>query len=231
MAQPKNYQFDLPATGRPSNVILPEAWYPGIQQYWQASTSKRIVDPILGIKAVVIHATAGSSSQGAISVIKAKKASFHWLIPDEDELQHGKLVWACAPEARAAWHVRNDCSHSDVNDGKTRVNHWSLGIEVVNNQQNNDKFSDWQVEITAQIIRYCWEKYPNLKHIVSHAKLDPTRRSDPGVNFPWDKFKDLVLNGITSSDPANIGLLALINNAPEASSISLDTNIEGCCEG
>jgi len=62
MAQPKNYQFDLPATGRPSNVILPEAWYPGIQQYWQASTSKRIVDPILGIKAVVIHATAGSSS-------------------------------------------------------------------------------------------------------------------------------------------------------------------------
>ncbi len=50
-------------------------------------------------------------------------ASFHWLLPDEDEPQHGQLVWACAPEARAAWHVRNACSHPDVNSGATKVNH------------------------------------------------------------------------------------------------------------
>lgn len=231
MGQPRNYQFDLPATGRPSNVILQEAWYPGIQPYWESSTSKRVVDPILGIKAVVIHATAGSSSQGAVSVIKAKKASFHWLVPDEDEPQHKQLVWACAPEARAAWHVRNDRSHPDVNDGKNRVNHWSLGIEVVNNQKSTDMFSDWQVEATAQIVRYCWEKYPNLKHVVSHAKLDPSRRSDPGVNFPWDKFKNLVLNGIASNNGDSARFLELIAAAPEASSISLEINKEGCCEG
>ncbi len=27
-------------------------------------------------------------------------------------------------------------------------------------------------------------KYPNLKHVVSHAKLEPIRRSDPGKFFP-----------------------------------------------
>lgn len=152
------------------------------------------MDPIAGIVAVVVHATAGSSSEGAVSVMKRKKdpASFHWLVPDEDEPQHGQFVWACVPEALAAWHVRNAASHPEVNDGQKRVNHWSLGIEVVN-LQRNDPFSAWQVEATARVVRYCWAKYPNLQHVVSHAKIDPARRSDPGIEFDWGRFKSLVL--------------------------------------
>lgn len=193
MSDPRQYQFDLPAKGKPTDVPLAEAWYPGIQPYWEGSTSSRIFDAIFGIRAVVIHATAGGGSTGAVSVMKAGKASFHWLVPAEDEAQHSKLVWACASEARAAWHVRNACSHPDVSGGAKRANHWSLGIEVVNRQKPDDDFSDWQVEATAGIVRYCWAKYPNLRHIVSHARLDPARRSDPGPRFPWGRFKQLVL--------------------------------------
>ena len=166
MPNPSTYQFNLPQRGRPSDVMLNEVWYPGIQAYWETSTSSRIFDAILGIKALVIHATAGSSSAGAVSVMKEGKASFHWLLPDEDEPQHGQLVWACAPEARAAWHVRNSCSHPSINDGADKVNHWSLGIEVVNRQAGSDRFSDWQI---------------------------PARRSDPGTAFPWARLKTLVL--------------------------------------
>ena len=60
---------------------------------------QRSVDPIMGIVAVVIHAT-GCVSEGAISVMKkpVEAASFHWLVPDEDEPQHGQFVWACVPK-------------------------------------------------------------------------------------------------------------------------------------
>jgi N-acetylmuramoyl-L-alanine amidase len=135
----------------------------------------------------------GSSSEGAVSVLRDGAASFHWLVPDENEDQHGELVWACVPETLAAWHVRNAASHPDVQGGARRVNHWSLGIETVNTIKTSDAYSDWQVAITAKIVRYCWSKYPNLKHIVSHAKLDPERRNDPGTHFPWTRFKNLVL--------------------------------------
>ena len=226
MADPKTYQFDLPVRGRPSDVIINEVWYPGIQASWERSTSRRIFDPILGIKAVVIHATAGASSEGAVSVMRDGRASFHWLVPDENEPQHGRLVWACAPEARAAWHVRNTCSHPAVNSGANKVNHWSLGIEVVNSQKDSDAFSDWQVAVTAQVIRYCWAKYPNLKHIVSHAKLDPARRSDPGKHFPWAKFKDLVLNPSPQER-----LPAVVMKARPASSIAANVENDGCCPG
>ena len=66
---------------------------------------------------------------------------------------------------------------------------------MVNRQVHSDAFSDWQVEATAQIVRYAWAKYPNLRHVVSHAMLDPARRSDPGSLFPWERFRAAVLDG------------------------------------
>jgi N-acetylmuramoyl-L-alanine amidase len=202
MPNPKDLQFDLPTTNRPALISLPEEWYPGVQNYWSKCTSERSVgDHITGVVAVVIHATAGASSSGAVSVMNPAPgkpaASFHWLVPDEDEPQHGRLIWACSREKDAAWHVQNSKFHPAVNNGKTHVNHWSLGIEIVNRQSGGDSFSDWQVAATAQIVRYCYAKYPNLKHVISHARLDPQRRNDPGPNFPWEKFKQLVLGSQT----------------------------------
>jgi N-acetyl-anhydromuramyl-L-alanine amidase AmpD len=219
MANPKEYQFDLPTTGRPALFTLEETFFPGIQASWPNCTRKRSVHPIEGIRAIIIHATAGSSSEGAISVMHAGTASFHWLVPDENEEQHGKLVWACAPESLAALHVRNTKSHPKVNGGATRVNHWSLGIEIVNSQKTSDLYSDWQVAMTARIVRFCWAKYPNLTHVVSHARLDPGRRTDPGSQFPWDAFKQQVLNG--AADRAPRAALSI----PDAADAT------GCCLG
>ncbi len=221
MPNPTDYQFDLPAAGRPSIVNLKEEWYPGIQGAAINASSKRIYDPINGVRTVVIHATAGSSSAGAASVITNRKASFHWLVPDENEDQHGEFVWATCHEARAAWHVRNSCTHADVWGGKNKINHFSLGIEVVNLAVPSDDYSSWQIEATAEIVRYCWAKYPNLKHVVSHAKLDPTRRTDPGAHFPWESLKDKVINSIEEAAPA------LVASAPAPT--SEEAASAGCC--
>ena len=226
MPNPKNYLFNLPSTGRPHDIHIPEVWYPGVKEHWNKSTSSRIYDAILGVRAVVIHATAGFSSSGAMSVMKQHKASWHWLVPDEDEPEHNNLIWACAPEARAAWHVRNAVSNSKLYEGKNRVNHWSLGIEIVNSQPpgSDDSYSEWQVDITAQIVRYCWAKYPNLKHIVSHALLDPSRRTDPGTQFPWSDFKEKVHDG-----SGNMAFENFVDNATPLSQISENVPDDACC--
>jgi len=193
LRDPKSFQFDLDPLHRPNLTPLQdEVWFPSTHKVWPQCTSTRLVDPTLGIKTIVVHATAGGSSTGAFSVMREARASFHWLIPDEDETGHGQIIWATAPETRACWHVRNSCNHPAVANAQARINHSSLAIEIVNRANQHDPFSDWQIAATARIIRYAWAKYPNLRHVVSHARLDPSRRSDPGANFPWEALEQTV---------------------------------------
>ena len=88
----------------------------------------------------------------------------------------------------------------------------------MNRQVRSDDFSDWQVEATAQIVRYAWAKYPNLRHVVSHAMLDPGRRSDPGSLFPWSRFREAVLDAREPAVPELVsgaaGMEAVVPSPP-----------------
>ena len=226
MNDPQTYLFDLPEAGRPHSFRLAEEWYPGVRDHWVAASNSRAVDALLGIRAVVIHATAGASSSVAMSVLKAHTASWHWLVPEESEEQHGQFAWACIPEARTAWHVRNDRSNPAINGGRNRINHWSLGVEIVNAQADGTTypFSEWQVQMTADIVRYCWAKYPNLRHVVAHAVLDPAGRSDPGSHFPWETFRKMVLSPDIPEAP-----VATVRSAIPMSRLPKQAASEICC--
>lgn len=196
MVDPRLYHFTLPQF---EGAVLPEppsAWYPRVQEHYPHCTSDRALHGDSHVRTFVIHATDGSSAAGAMSVMFSHAASWHWLIPGENDPEHGRSVWACAPEQRAAWHVRNDRFHPDVNRGSRYINYSSLGLEIVN-RQRNDPFSDWQLHQAAALVRYAWSKYSTLVDVVSHAKLDPMRRSDPGTEFDWDKFRALVTTPAT----------------------------------
>ena len=79
--------------------------------------------------------------------------------------------------------------------------------------------------MTARIVRYCWAKYPNLKTIVSHAALDPSRRTDPGTNFDWNRFRQLVVSppGTESVSSMIAGVTPMGKLAP--------TDAKTCCTG
>ncbi|MBW3570033.1 MAG: N-acetylmuramoyl-L-alanine amidase [Gemmatimonadetes bacterium] len=226
MADPKTYHFKLPPYLGAPLAEPPHAWYPGVQAVQAATTSDRNAHGDGEVRAFVIHATDGVSSSGAMSVMFGGQGSWHWLIPDENEPEHKQKIWACAPEKRAAWHVRNSKSHPDVNGGKRYVNYWSLGVEIVNTM-DADPFSDWQVQMTADLVRYAWSKYPNLVDVVSHAKLDPQRRSDPGRDFPWEKFQNLVLAPLPQPPlvpVAAAGLLRIVG--PDGEEIDCDPHFD-----
>lgn len=198
MSNPSSFYFTLPSNNRPNFAPLNEEVHLDFTWLTSNRARSRTRDVFNAIDTVVIHATAGFATQHAVDNWHERVASAHWIIPDEDEPQHGHFVWATVAEAKAAFHVRDSINVSETVIGSgLNVNNRSLGIEVVNTQdvQNyRDPFSSWQVDMTARIVLYAWAKYPNLKHVISHAKLDPGRRADPGSQFPWETFKDAVLS-------------------------------------
>jgi N-acetylmuramoyl-L-alanine amidase len=196
MADPRTFHFLLPEGQRPAFSPLVEEVHPDFGWLTANRSRSRGADVFDVIDTVVIHATAGYATQHAVDTWKQRKASAHWIVPDEDEPQHGHFVWAAVAEAKAAFHVGDVAYGPHIGEGPN-VNNRSLGIEIVNTQdvQNyQDPYSEWQVEATARIIAYAWSKYPRLRHVISHAKLDPGRRADPGANFPWQRLQDLVLS-------------------------------------
>jgi N-acetylmuramoyl-L-alanine amidase len=209
MANPTTFYFELDPAKRPGDMPLVEKRIPDFGWFNTNRGRSRGVNPITGITTIVVHATAGWATQHAIDAWKKRNAGAHWIVPDEDEPQHGQFVWAVVAEALSIRHVKDHIRHPDL--GEFNINHRSLGIEIVNTQnvkQYTDPFSDWQVQAAASIVRYCWAKYPNLRHVISHARIDPADRADPGKNFPWEKFKSLVLS--EANDPVRPELASAI---------------------
>jgi len=230
LGNPKTYFFKLPTGAAPRPFKIPEKIYPDIAWYNANRASNRIYHAVDGIEGVVIHATAGGSTDGALNWWRnpnGGKASAHWIVPDEDEYGHGREVLAVVYESLAAWHVRNDKTHALVGN-RDHINHWTLGIEIVNSQTNLDQFSDWQVAITALLVRYCWAKYPNLKFVFSHALVDPQRRSDPGPQFDWGRFTGMIASD-ADDPPADNEALALVANVKARSGFPNLKPGDDCC--
>lgn len=186
-----------PYQGRPLDPPPSRTWLAPSKSY---RGQRRTAYAPHGIDTFVVHATAGGTSSGAMSVTQQGTASWHWLVPDENEDAHGEHVWRCVPDSGAAWHVLSSVKHPA--DGLKNINDRSLGVEIVNVQDGRDTYSDWQVYVTAELVRYAMSRYP-IRYLYTHAYLDPGRKSDPGAQFPWDRFMAYVLGGASNTTAVN----------------------------
>jgi N-acetyl-anhydromuramyl-L-alanine amidase AmpD len=150
--------------------------------------SKREYGPI---DTIVIHCTAGSSLEGAYSTMLSRGVSSHIIIPDFDKSTEPAKTAHLVPDDKKAYHVLKTVKFQ----GKQDTNSRSLGIEIVNTGLEGDPYSLKQVAETAAWCRYWMSNHP-IKYIVTHAYLDPGRRSDPCVTFPWDDFIKEVMRNV-----------------------------------
>lgn len=90
----------------------------------------------------------------------------HYLIGREGKIY--KLV----EEKNIAYHA----GESATPDGRTNVNNFSVGIELMNTE--NDKFTDSQYNSLNDLLRYLSSKY-KFKYTLGHNQIAPGRKTDP----------------------------------------------------
>jgi N-acetylmuramoyl-L-alanine amidase len=138
----------------------------------------------VAVDTIVIHATALASLDEVIQHFAnpESKVSSHYTI-DRD----GSIV-CHVPEDKRAWHA----GQSKMKDGRTGVNDFSVGIELVNLNDGLDPFSEPQIEALRELIKSIMTRH-SIKDIVAHYECadPPGRKSDP-VGFDPAWFNDLL---------------------------------------
>jgi N-acetylmuramoyl-L-alanine amidase len=131
------------------------------------------------VDTVVLHATVLNTLEDVAAHFAnpATKVSAHYTI-DRD----GTVASHVAEEKRA-WHA----GQSKMKDGRTAVNDFSIGIELVNLNDGMDPFPDRQIQAMRELVRGILERHP-IRHIITHYECadPPGRKSDPnGFQPGW----------------------------------------------
>lgn len=106
--------------------------------------------------------------------------SSHFLIERD-----GTLI-QFVPVSKRAWHAGES-----VCLGKTKVNDFSIGIELEGLDTDSDGFTELQYNELNELVGVLKCAYPSIKpnNIFAHSDIAPGRKPDPGPYFNWQRLK------------------------------------------
>jgi N-acetyl-anhydromuramyl-L-alanine amidase AmpD len=110
-----------------------------------------------------------------IDEYKEYGVSPHYLID-----RKGK-IYRLVEDKNIAWHA----GVSEVPDGRKGANAFSIGVELINNKE--DECTKSQYSSLNDLIDYLKGKY-KMKYVLGHDEVSPGRKTDPW-NFDWDKVE------------------------------------------
>jgi hypothetical protein len=133
------------------------------------------------IDTVVLHASYDAignnpySVDGVIAEWKSYSVAPHYLIDRKGN------VFRLVADENIAYHA----GVSKMPDGRTNVNDFSIGIELLDTKEDN--YTDGQYASANALIASLNGKY-GIRHVVGHVDIAPGRKTDPW-NFDWKRLK------------------------------------------
>ena len=132
------------------------------------------------IKFLIFHYTGMKKESDAIRRLTniQSEVSSHYLIKNNGE------VVVLVPDLYIAWHAGKS-SWKNFNS----LNKTSIGVEISNpgHAHNYKKFSKKQIDSILKLSKFLINKYHiDLKNILGHSDIAPSRKQDPGEKFPWE---------------------------------------------
>lgn len=110
-----------------------------------------------------------------VEIYESYGVSAHYLI------DRGGKTYRLVGDQNIAYHA----GASKMPDGRKNVNDFSIGIEIMN--QEDTEYTKAQYEAVNTLVGTLKKKY-GIKYVVGHGDIAPDRKTDPW-NFDWKKLK------------------------------------------
>jgi hypothetical protein len=132
------------------------------------------------IDTIVLHSSYDAEGNnpydvsGLVREYESYGVSAHYLI------DRAGTIYRLVKDANIAYHA----GVSKMPDGRTGVNDFSIGIEMMN--QKETSYTDAQYTAVNKLVAYLKGKY-SIKYVVGHDDIAPDRKTDPW-NFDWKRL-------------------------------------------
>lgn len=133
------------------------------------------------IDTIIIHSSYDALSgnpyslEGLIKEYKQYGVAPHYLIDRQG------IIYRLVEDKNVAYHA----GESSVPDGRTNVNEFSLGIEIMTTK--TDSPTQEQYAALQKLVDFLQESY-KIKYVLGHNQIAEGRKDDPW-NFNWEKIK------------------------------------------
>ncbi len=147
---------------------------PGLISWGHATGGRKAVDT------VIVHSVYNSlggeeySLSKILDIFKRYDVSAHYIIAREGKVH--QLV----SEKHVSWHA----GAGKMPDGRTNINSFSIGIELINAE--DDKPTGAQYSALKNLISGIKSRH-KIKYVLGHDDIAPGRKTDPW-NFDWSKI-------------------------------------------
>ncbi|MDQ6979497.1 MAG: 1,6-anhydro-N-acetylmuramyl-L-alanine amidase AmpD [Mariprofundaceae bacterium] len=117
----------------------------------------------------------------SLSALRGLRVSAHYMID-----RQGRMIQFVA-DHRRAWHAG-----LSVWQGAERCNDFSIGIEIIGDERS--PFTVQQYHSAARLSRQLLDRHPMItaERIVGHADVAPGRKWDPGKQWNWSRFHQIL---------------------------------------
>lgn len=131
------------------------------------------------INTIVLHSSHGVNGdpydvKDVINLWKSYGVAPHYMIARDG------TVYSLVADKNIAYHAGD----SKMPDGRSGVNNFSIGVEILNTK--TDEYTSAQYQATRDLISYLKQKYGKMT-VVGHDAIAPGRKTDPW-NFNWNKI-------------------------------------------
>ncbi len=131
-------------------------------------------DPKRQIKYLVVHSFA-LSIRDMIKTCNKLGVGPHYIIDTK-----GHII-QLVPENKTAWHAGKSFWR-----GEESLNGASVGIELQNKTLGQSKYPEAQMKAFIWLAKSIMKRHKILpQNVVGHSDIAPTRKADPGIQFPW----------------------------------------------
>ena len=140
---------------------------------YQPSSSRKI-------DTIIIHSSYNALGGDPYSLDKLLEEYKQYGVSPHYLLNRSGVIYQLVQDKNIAYHA----GEGQTPDGRTNVNNFSLGVEMINTEK--DFCTTSQYKALNNLIAKLKKQYP-IKYILGHNQIAPGRKSDPW-NFDWSKI-------------------------------------------